>query len=176
MGESGGMWSKIIIFANKFKDEGLMRFIGDYMAKVDAKGRVFLPAPFRKVLEAEKETKFVLRVDLFQKCLVLYPESLWNDMLDMLKAKLNSWNGQHQNLRRQFLAGAEIVELDKNGRFLINRHKLKYAGISQDVRFLAVDDHIEVWDGQQCESVINEDANLGEDLQNIMTELPQNIL
>ena len=123
-----------------------MRFIGDYSAKADAKGRVFLPAPFRRVLEADKEMRLVLRTDLFQKCLVLYPEGLWNEMLDMLRARLNRWDGRHQHLLRLFLEDAEIVELDKNGRFLINKRKLKFAGISQDVRFLAIDDHIEVWD------------------------------
>ena len=143
-----------------------MRFIGDYSAKADAKGRVFLPAPFRKVLDAEKETRLILRADLFQKCLVLYPEGLWNNMLDTLQAKLNRWNGQHQHLLRQFLEDAEVVELDRNGRFLINKRKLKFAG----------DDHIEVWDKCQFESVLSEPSNLGADLQDIMAELPPNLI
>lgn len=176
MGKSGGVWRKMFIFAIEFKNKGMMRFIGDYSAKADAKGRVFLPAPFRKVLDAEKETRLILRADLFQKCLVLYPEGLWNDMLDTLQAKLNRWNGQHQHLLRQFLEDAEVVELDRNGRFLINKRKLKFAGIAQDVRFLAVDDHIEVWDKSQFESVLSETSNLGADLQDIMAELPPNLI
>ena len=147
-----------------------MRFIGDYSAKADAKGRVFLPAPFRKVLESEQAERLVLRTDLFQRCLVLYPESLWNEMLDTLRQRLNRWNGQHQQILRQFLAEAEIVELDGNGRLLINRRKLEYAGITTDVRFLAVDDHIEVWDRQQCENVLNEQTTLGKDLQTVMAD------
>ncbi|MBO4564938.1 MAG: division/cell wall cluster transcriptional repressor MraZ [Bacteroidaceae bacterium] len=153
-----------------------MRFIGDYSAKADAKGRVFLPAPFRKVLEAENVTRLILRGDLFQKCLVLYPEGLWHEMLDMLNTKLNRWNGEHQDLLRRFLADAEVVELDRNGRFLINKRKLKFAGIAQDVRFLAIDDHIEVWDKSQFESVLSEPSTLGEDLQKIMAELPPNLV
>ncbi len=173
--ECGGMWRKILTFAVRLGKEGLMRFIGDYIAKADAKGRVFLPAPYRKILEAENEKRFVLRIDLFQKCLVLYPESLWNSLLDMLRQKLNRWNGQHQQILRQFLADAEIIELDSNGRFLINKYKLQYAGITQDVRFLAVDDHIEVWDRQRCEEVLKQDSCLGEELQNIMAELPSDL-
>lgn len=153
-----------------------MRFIGDYSAKADAKGRVFLPAPFRKVLEAENVTRLILRADLFQKCLVLYPEGIWNEMLDMLNTKLNRWNGEHQDLLRRFLADAEVVELDRNGRFLINKRKLKFAGIAQDVRFLAINDHIEVWDKSQFESVLSEPSTLGADLQKIMAELPPNLV
>ena len=55
-----------------------MRFFGDFPAKTDAKGRVFLPAAYRKVLAANGEEKLVMRRDLHQACLVLYPESLWN--------------------------------------------------------------------------------------------------
>lgn len=145
-----------------------MRFIGDYPAKTDAKGRVFLPAAFRKTLEREGEERLVLRSDLFQQCLVLYPESMWNKMLDELSARLNPWNGEHQRVRRQFVAEAEVVELDGNGRFLINKRKLQHAGIRQDVRFLAVDDHIEVWDKERCEAHLNASDDLGPALQELM--------
>ncbi len=153
-----------------------MRFIGDYIAKTDAKGRVFLPAPFRKEIETAAEQRLILRADLFQPCLELYPESLWNQMLDMLSTRLNRWNGKHQQLRRRFLADAEIVELDSNGRFLISKRKLQYAGITSEVRFLAVDDHIEVWDKQKCEQLLNADDTLGDDLERVMADLPPNII
>ena len=78
-----------------------MRFIGDYIAKTDSKGRVFLPAHLRKMLEAEGEERMILRPDLFQPCLVLYPESLWNEMLDEMRGRLNRYNAQHQAIMRQ---------------------------------------------------------------------------
>ena len=105
-----------------------MRFIGDYIAKTDSKGRVFLPAQLRKILEQEGEERMILRPDLFQPCLVLYPESLWNEMLDDMRNRLNRYNAQHQAIMRQFVADAEVVELDSNGRFLMNKRKLQYAG------------------------------------------------
>ena len=53
-----------------------MRFLGNIEAKTDAKGRVFLPSVFRKVLQASGEELLVLRKDIDQKCLVIYPESV----------------------------------------------------------------------------------------------------
>ena len=53
-----------------------MRFLGNIEAKVDEKGRVFLPSAFRKVLDTAAEDGLVLRKDVFQPCLVLYPESI----------------------------------------------------------------------------------------------------
>ncbi len=149
-----------------------MRFIGDYPAKADSKGRVFLPAQFRKVMESEGETRLILRPDLFQRCLVLYPESLWLSMLDTLRLRLNRWNSQHQSLLRRFVAEAELVELDGNGRFLISKRKLSFAGIESEVRFLAVDDHIEVWDRARCEQLLSGDDLLGADLERVMQGLP----
>ncbi len=150
-----------------------MRFIGDYPAKADAKGRVFLPAAFRKVMETEGEQRLIVRPDLFQPCLVLYPESLWNEMLDTMRSRLSRWNGQHQNIWRRFVSDAEVVELDSNGRLLLTKRKLQYAGIDQDVRFLAVDDHIEIWDKTKIESMLSAENNLGEDLQEVMDRMAE---
>lgn len=53
-----------------------MRFLGTIDSKTDAKGRVFLLASFRKVLSTAGAERLVLRKDIFQPCLVLYPESV----------------------------------------------------------------------------------------------------
>ena len=149
-----------------------MRFFGDFPAKTDAKGRVFLPAAYRKVLAANGEEKLVMRRDLHQACLVLYPESLWNQMLDALRAKLNRWNREHQDIIRGFGADSEIVELDGNGRFLINKRKMNEVGINQEVRFLAVDDTIEVWDKDVFEQHLqSQKDSLGERIQEAMSDI-----
>ena len=48
-----------------------MRFLGSIEAKTDAKGRAFLPAAFRKVLQAAGEERLVMRKHIHQLCLVL---------------------------------------------------------------------------------------------------------
>ena len=149
-----------------------MRFFGDFTAKADAKGRVFLPATFRKVLEVNGEEQLVMRPDLFQKCLVLYPKSLWNQMLDELKSKLSRWNKAHSDILRDFVTGVEDVVLDGSGRFLINKQKLAKAGITSEVQFLAVDDHNEVWDKDTYDAhVEKQQADLGQRLEDAMKDL-----
>ncbi|MBP3213370.1 MAG: division/cell wall cluster transcriptional repressor MraZ [Bacteroidaceae bacterium] len=149
-----------------------MRFIGDYPAKTDAKGRVFLPAAFRKILEAEGERSLVLRNDVFQKCLVLYPESVWNAQLDDLRTRVNPWNSQQQMMLRLFEADAEPVELDAQGRLLISKRKLQYAGIEGDVRFLAMVDRIEIWSKQALEEVMSASGDLGNQMEQMFGQLP----
>ena len=96
-----------------------MRFLGNIEAKMDTKGRAFLPAVFRKILQASSEERLVLRKDVFQPCLVLYPESVWNEQMDALRLRLNRWNKQHQQVFRQFVSEVEVLTLDGNGRFLL---------------------------------------------------------
>ncbi len=129
-----------------------MRFLGSIEAKTDSKGRAFLPAVFRKVLSASGEELLVMRKDIHQDCLVLYPESVWNEQLDLLKKRLNLWNAAHKQVFRKFVSDVEIISLDGNGRFLIPKRYLKIANIEQSIKFIGMDDTIEIWsndgDGQ----------------------------
>ena len=88
-----------------------MRFVGNIEAKTDAKGRVFLPSAFRKLLQTAAEEGLVLRKDIFQPCLVLYPQSVWDEQLNLLRSRLNRWNAQHQQLFRQFVSDVEQLTL-----------------------------------------------------------------
>ena len=122
-----------------------MRFLGNSEAKTDAKGRVFLPAIFRKQLQADAEECLIMRKDTYQNCLVLYPESAWNEQMNELRGRLNRWDPKHQMIFRQFVSDVEIINLDSNGRFLIPKRYLKLANIEQDVRFIGMDTTIEIW-------------------------------
>ena len=122
-----------------------MRFLGNIEAKTDAKGRAFLPAVFRKVLNASGEDSLILRKDIFESCLVLYPESVWNERMDALRKRLSQWSRRDQMIYRQYVTDVEMITLDGNGRFLIPKRYLKMANIDQQIRFTGMDDCIEIW-------------------------------
>lgn len=146
-----------------------MRFLGNIEAKTDTKGRAFLPVIFRKVLQASGEEKLILRKDVFEKCLVLYPESVWNGQLDSLRNRLNRWNRQEWQVFRQFVSDAEFITLDSNGRFLIPKRYLKMADIEQDIMFKGVDDTIEIWSNINCNEPDLQPEEFGKTLQKIMS-------
>ena len=146
-----------------------MRFLGNIEAKADAKGRVFLPAVFRKELQAFCEERLVLRKDIFQPCLVLYPESVWNDQIDILRQRLNRWNKDEWQLFRQLVSDVEPVALDGNGRFLIPKRYMKLANIEQTVKFIGIDDTIEIWNAETANEPFMEPNAFGEELQQIMS-------
>ena len=145
-----------------------MRFLGNIEAKMDAKGRAFLPAVFRKILQAGGEERLVLRKDVFQPCLVLYPESVWNEQMDALRQRLNRWNKQHQQVFRQFVSEVEVLTLDGNGRFLVPKRYLRMADIDQDVKFVGMGDTIEIWSCQQAEQHQMNPEEFSEALEELM--------
>lgn len=90
----------------------MIQFLGNIEAKADAKGRVFIPATFRKQLQAASEERLVLRKDVYQDCLVLYPESVWFATQNQLRCRLNKWNAKQQMIFRQFVSDAEVMTPD----------------------------------------------------------------
>ena len=145
-----------------------MRFLGNIEAKTDAKGRVFLPSAFRKQMQPVSEGSLIMRKDTYQNCLVLYPENVWNEQMNELRNRLNRWNAKHQMLFRQFVADVEIVTLDGNGRFLIPKRYLKLANIDQEVRFIGMDDTIEIWAKEALEQPFMDIELFGKELEEIM--------
>ncbi len=145
-----------------------MRFIGNIEAKIDQKGRAFLPSVFRKELQQGECESLVLRKDVFQHCLVLYPESVWNELTDSMRGQLNRWNAKHQRVFRQFMADAEMITLDGNGRFLISRRSQEFAGINAEISFIGMGDTIEIWAKENTQEPFLEQEEFGDALAELM--------
>ncbi len=145
-----------------------MRFTGNIDAKADAKGRLFLPACFRKILQQAGEERLIMRRDVFQECLVLWPESVWNTQVDAIAARAGTFNRQGRELLRRFVADAESITLDSNGRLLIPKRYLKWAGIDTDVRFIGVDNTIEIWAKNAADQLLENPDALADALENMM--------
>lgn len=156
-----------VAYYNKVR---MLRFLGNIEAKTDAKGRVFIPSAFRKQLQAASEERLVLRKDVFQDCLVLYPESVWFATQNQLRQRLNKWNAQHQQIFRQFVSDAELMVPDGNGRILLPKRYLQMAGIQSDVRFIGVDNTIEIWAKERAEQPFMNSEDFGKALQEVLGE------
>lgn len=146
----------------------MIRFLGNIEAKADAKGRVFIPAGFRKQLQVASEGRLIMRKDVFQDCLVLYPETVWNEELNELRSRLNKWNSKHQLIFRQFVSDVEVVTPDGNGRILIPKRYQQICGIRSDVRFIGVDNKIEVWAKERTEQPFMSAEDFGTALEEVM--------
>jgi MraZ protein len=141
--------------------------IGTYECKVDAKGRLLLPAPFKKQLAASLQDGFVLKRSVFQSCLELYPMKEWNLMMQKIN-KLNRFVKKNNDFIRRFTAGVKVVEIDNLGRLLVPKDLTSFAQISKDIVLSSAVNIIEIWDKELYEKAIDESvvdfADLAEDV------------
>ena len=89
----------------------------------------------------------MLRKDIYEDCLVLYPMPVWQEELSSLCSKLKRYGEESRKIYRKFTQNANPVEMDSNGRILIPKRYLQLAGINADVRFLLGMNQktIEIW-------------------------------
>ena len=142
-------------------------FIGDYPCRIDAKGRIILPMAFKKQLPASAQDHFVVRRDIFERCLVLYSSEDWNRQIERIRSSINPYNREHNLFLRNFFKGTAELTLDSNNRLLIPRRLLDLAGIDKDVVLAGQDGRIEMWAADQYEKIdmpAEDFANLAEKL------------
>ena len=120
-------------------------FIGNIEARLDDKGRIFVPAVYRKILADEPSKRIVMRRDTDNECLMLYPESVWNEKVDQLRRTLDEWNPEDQLILMQFMSDAEYLEMDGQGRILLQRKNLETIGAQQDVLFVGMLNRFALW-------------------------------
>ena len=171
-GNVGDCGEKCLILWRFAINDTEMRLLGNIEAKTDVKGRVFLPASFRKVLQASGEECLILRKDVYQACLVLYPEKKWNEQMDTLRAKLNRWNPAHQQIFRQYLYDVVIITPDSSGRILIPKKYLQAVGINQSLRFIGMGDYVEIWSVDDTEKTFVSQEEFTKALESLMNQPP----
>ncbi|MBN2214593.1 MAG: protein mraZ [Bacteroidales bacterium] len=124
----------------------MTNFIGDHICKIDAKGRIMLPAALKKQMSSTGADRFVIKKDIFAKCLILYPMEEWERQNRIIRAKVNPYKKEHNQFLRAFYKGTADVNLDGNNRLLIPRRLLDIIGVSNKEVVLAGQYHrIEIW-------------------------------
>ena len=121
-------------------------FVGNCVSKLDSKCRVIFPSQLkRQVPEEDQAAAFVLKRDVYAKCLVLYTMSEWNSLVDFVRSKVNPFNRRHAELLREFYRGTAEVYLDNNSRFLIPKTLLDYIGGEKELVFAGQEGKVEIW-------------------------------
>ena len=140
-------------------------FLGKIDAKLDAKGRVFVPSVFRKVLSEEERERVVVRMEADEKYLLVYPESVWNRQVVELQSKLNEWDLEDQMLLMQFVGDAEVLEFDAQGRVLLPKRLQMRMGLENEIVFVGMVDRIAMWNKSVYEEQFAVKAKLSERLK-----------
>lgn len=133
---------------------------GEFHFKVDAKGRVALPAKFRKVLSKD----LVVTRELQDECIYVFEspdfEQWINDLFISKFGKYNTSSKTHVNLKRKLKARAKDVEIDASGRIMLPADVREACGIGKDVVVIGNTGYFEIWDEERYRAV-DESIDLG---------------
>jgi MraZ protein len=142
----------------------MIYFIGDNTCKIDAKGRVMLPKAFKKQMPPALQDKFVLKKDIFEKCLVLYPIEEWNRRNQQIQDSIDPYIKEHNRFLREFYKDTAEIELDTNNRFVIPARLLNLAGIDKDKEIVMAGqlNKIEIWSKDKYDETSKEIEDYGE--------------
>ena len=142
-------------------------FTGEFECKVDVKGRIILPMAFKKQMPADAQDHFVVRNDIFEKCLVLYSIEDWKIQVAKIRRRINPYNREHNMFLRNFYKGTAELSLDNSNRFLVPKRMLDLIGAERDVVLAGQDGRIEIWPADVYKKIdmpVGDFANLAEKL------------
>lgn len=126
-------------------------FLGSYLHQIDSKGRLNLPAPFRR---DTPDRPFVL-VQVHANALTLYPEPAWAEVEQRLREALHREPKLRPPVLRLLANALEVVP-DRQGRILIPRRMQDTANLDDSALLVGVLDRIEVWNPDDFQSEVSE--------------------
>jgi len=149
----------------------MITFIGDYSCKLDDKGRVLLPAAFIKQMASSMQERFVLKKDIFESCLVLFPINEWERQNEILRRNTNPYNREHNKFLRGFFKGTAEIALDSSNRLLIPKRLLDEIGAGREIVLAGQLGKIEIWPAETYDKVEGGDESFGLLAEKIMGNL-----
>ncbi len=132
-------------------------FTGEYDCKLDAKGRLALPAKVKAALPDVAAQELVLRRG-FESCLVLYPMIEYKKIINRVRS-LSEFNEEYRRFQRSFFRGNVEVELDSAGRINIQKRMMEYADLTKEVVLVGLGNRVEIWNPDLYEENLINDAS-----------------
>ena len=131
----------------------MVTFIGKYTSKVDDRGRLVFPAPFKGAVPPGSDLRFVIKKSLYDNCLEMWSYAEWERESEKIREGLDFFNPEHVTFWRQYMRDCDIVEPDaKFGRISISRYLLDAIGVNKEVVFFGINFKIEIWAKENFEA------------------------
>ena len=129
---------------------------GEFHFKVDGKGRMALPAKFRKVLSKD----LVVTPELTNECVYVFETPDFNEWVEKLFidrfGEYKESDREHVKLRRVLKSRARDVEVDASGRIMLSPEVRAAVGIDKEVVVVGNTGRFEIWDADRFKTMSDE--------------------
>jgi len=119
-------------------------FLGSHAINMDSKGRFAVPTRIRETLASACEGRLVITAHNEERCLLVYPEPQWQELLPKIEA-LPNLNKAASRLQRLLIGYACPLELDGNGRLLLPTTLREFAGLDKKLMLVGQGKKLELW-------------------------------
>jgi MraZ protein len=133
----------------------MLLLTGEYQHVIDSKSRVLISNKLRNQIDAAEHGSNFYLVLGSNSILCLYPERYFKQLIAAAGAEKYA-PGEAVAFERMSFALASKVELDNQGRLLLNDSLKKRAGLKEKVTLVGVRDHIELWNSEVWEEYSSE--------------------
>ena len=121
------------------------QFFGSHQNRIDSKGRVSVPAPFRAVLRDGADATIVLRPSHKFRCIEAWPARAFAELAAPLDS-LELFSDDHDDLLTTLYADASEVEPDKEGRIVLPDALKQHAALAEAVLFMGAGRMFQIWE------------------------------
>lgn len=123
---------------------------GQKPAKIDEKGRLKIPADFRRVFE-ETYGKDLFITSITGECMRIYPMPVWLEVEKKLAA-LPSFNPTISRFKDRVNYYGAVASLDAQGRVLVHPLLRQVADLNAEVAVLGQHEYLDVWNRERFEA------------------------
>ena len=134
----------------------MTHFLGTHVNKLDAKGRISIPASFRASLRggpgdaSVSVTSLVLRPSHNQPCIEAWPSAAFHALATPLE-RLDVFSEEHDDLAATIYADAYPLEADKEGRIVLPDNLVAHAGLTDTAVFMGLGRTFQIWEPAAAE-------------------------
>ncbi len=136
--------------------------LGQYEGKVGAKSRVAFPKKLREIIG----NKLIITLG-YENSLIIVSEEGWKALLEGTQGK-PFIQKESRETQRFLLGGANFVELDSKGRFILPNYLRSFAKIKDEVVFVGLSRYVELWDKDLWETYMR---NLEKNIDKVSQKL-----
>lgn len=123
-------------------------FLSTYRNKIDKKGRVSVPAPFRQVLSKQKFSGIIAYGSFINPCIEACGMDRIEALHDRIEA-LDPFSEERDSFATTILGGSEQLAFDGEGRVMLPAVLLDIAGLEGQAIFVGKGRTFEIWDPER---------------------------
>ena len=121
-------------------------FLSTYTNKVDAKGRLSIPARFRQVVAEGEFPGVVIFPSFTAPCLEGVTMARMEELADMIDAEFEPFDETYGAFAHSILADSYELTFDSDGRVLMPEELLDHARIGDHATFVGLGKRFQIWE------------------------------